>query len=1135
MQRALILGCLLASSQAFFGQAIATSSIEGQVVNQITGAPIPRAALSLRLNPTRATRPGEPPRNVNATIDVESDAQGRFAFHNLEAGGYQITAQRQGFIDARARGGVAANSVASQLFLGEAQQLTGYLVRLTPQSVIAGKVVDADGDPVAGCQVRALRWGYSNGVRQLMPYLFSGMALTTNDLGAYRLAGLPPGSYYVEASPRNQNQNRVPIYPQQPLPDQPQMIYATTYHPSATEASAATAIRVAEGVEVTGIDIKLAKTKAFTIRGQVVDPDAPPGRPGFATLRPRNGVSAGVFPGYSTSSMNGTFVISGVPPGSYDLVAQRANISANTSVSPGIGSGSPSAGLAATAVVPIEVRDRNLDGIIVTLLPSFDVQGVVKFAQAAQCGSYGMTVGLSQPGGVYYGPMPQQAQVGEDFKFTLKNVGSSTYAVNVNNPGSCYVQSVRFGGKEVADSGLSMDATGSLEITLAASSAMLRGSVMDAAGKTPPRAYVTALRKGSPPSSYRQAFATTGSFTFPNLPPGTYDVFAWEQLDTNAVRSAEFLKQFESRGKSVTLDEKGSSALQLTIIPASETAETDTPAPAEPPRAKGSLEGRVVEAGSNAPMRNASVVLRNMSGPAMTSNGLRENVAEADEEGRFAFPDLDPGSYTIQARRQGFGEAAAAGPAGAMGESLIVGEGQRIANYVLRLSPRSVISGKVVDDAGDPVSRVQVTAFRYVYTQGQRRMVPAAQRVQTDDLGQYRIANLAPGIYYLSATRGNDPLFPNMFVATRGGDLPMLEIQGSGSSLRTVESLPEPVAGEAEMGYAPVWYPSAPAPEAASAVTVKAGADTPSIDFTLRKSPVWRIRGQVVDPAADPARPPTITLSPKGSPLMMPTGRASAQARDGSFEISGVPPGSYVLTARAATGPQAGPVGGLQTRMALRTIEVKDASIDGVRLEIASGRALKGSLKVEGGGTFSSGLLSFNSPEGGSARATSLANDGSLTIRNVFPTVYSMELPSLTGSPYGNCYVKSVRYGGREFPQWAIDLSGEGQLDIVLSAKAATLEGLAVDPQGKPAANAAIVIASATAGEPLRTGTADASGQFYFAGLHPGDYRVFAWDAAAPEASDAPASLAPFEASSKPVTLAESAREKIQVTAIAPK
>ena len=96
------------------------------------------------------------------------------------------------------------------------------------------------------------------------------------------------------------------------------------------------------------------------------------------------------------------------------------------------------------------------------------------------------------------------------------------------------------------------------------------------------------------------------------------------------------------------------------------------------------------------------------------------------------------------------------------------------------------------------------------------------------------------------------------------------------------------------------------------------------------------------------------------------------------------------------------------------------------------------------------------------------------------------------------------------------------------------MEGTVVDAQGKPVANAAIVIAPANGAGPLITGTADAGGAFYFAGVRPGDYRVFAWDAAVPEASDPPPSLAPFESAGKLVTLAESARQKIQVTAIAP-
>jgi hypothetical protein len=132
----------------------------------------------------------------------------------------------------------------------------------------------------------------------------------------------------------------------------------------------------------------------------------------------------------------------------------------------------------------------------------------------------------------------------------------------------------------------------------------------------------------------------------------------------------------------------GGTRIQLTAIPASETTDPDPPVPAQPPQAKGSLEGRVVEAGSDAPLQYAIVVLRHMSFLSVaTFNGRPQYIAEADEEGRFVFPDLEPGSYSIQARRPGFAAVKAAGPAGVTGELLIVGEGQRIANYVLRMSP----------------------------------------------------------------------------------------------------------------------------------------------------------------------------------------------------------------------------------------------------------------------------------------------------------------------------------------------------------------------------------------------------------------------------------------------------------------
>ena len=316
----------------------------------------------------------------------------------------------------------------------------------------------------------------------------------------------------------------------------------------------------------------------------------------------------------------------------------------------------------ATAVLPIEVRDRNLDGITVKLVPSFDVQGVVKFAPAARCDASGMTVGLSPAPGISYGGYVRAAQIGSDSRFTLKNVGPFTYTVNLMNAGPCYVQSVQYAGKEVAGFG---PVHGCNRRPGNHPRGVQRDGARNRGGR---RRRLSAARLGDAHAQRRPVFLfppadSSTDFTFSSLPPGTYEVFAWERVDTSAARSPEFLKQFESRAKVVTVEADGSTRIQLTAIPASETTDPDSPVPAQPPRAEGSLEGRVVEAGSSEPLKYASVVLRNMSGPMMTSSGLRENVAEADEEGRFAFPDLEPGSYSIQARRPGFVAVGAVGPA----------------------------------------------------------------------------------------------------------------------------------------------------------------------------------------------------------------------------------------------------------------------------------------------------------------------------------------------------------------------------------------------------------------------------------------------------------------------------------------
>jgi len=148
---AALFACLCAAGPAMFGQAVpAKGSIEGQVVDAKTNAPIKKAAITLQ-GSMPFLRPGQPP-SQNGPLTAETDEKGNFSFHDLDAGNYTIRAQHQGYVTFPFQGYPNAAVV-----LGRGQDLKGVVVKLTPQAVITGKVLDEDGEAVQGAQVAVLR------------------------------------------------------------------------------------------------------------------------------------------------------------------------------------------------------------------------------------------------------------------------------------------------------------------------------------------------------------------------------------------------------------------------------------------------------------------------------------------------------------------------------------------------------------------------------------------------------------------------------------------------------------------------------------------------------------------------------------------------------------------------------------------------------------------------------------------------------------------------------------------------------------------------------------------------------------------------------------------------------------------
>src|SRR5262245_64833610 len=160
------------------------------------------------------------------------------------------------------------------------------------------------------------------------------------------------------------------------------------------------------------------------------------------------------------------------------------------------------------------------------------------------------------------------------------------------------------------------------------------------------------------------------------------------------------------------------------------------------------IRGRVVESPGNRPLSRVEIRAGSDTGPQAS--------ALTDAEGRYELTDLPAGTYTVAATkanyiRTSWGEQRAEGP----GKRITLVDGQRLDNISMSLRRAGVVTGKIVDEFGDPVTDVFVGAMRYQYVQGSRRLMPSGRGGQTNDIGEFRVYGLSPGQYYISATLRN--------------------------------------------------------------------------------------------------------------------------------------------------------------------------------------------------------------------------------------------------------------------------------------------------------------------------------------------------------------------------------------------
>lgn len=512
----------------------------------------------------------------------------------------------------------------------------------------------------------------------------------------------------------------------------------------------------------------------------------------------------------------------------------------------------------------------------------------------------------------------------------------------------------------------------------------------------------------------------------------------------------------------------------------------------------GTMEGRAVDAKTGGPLTKVRVTLRPGTEPASSENtALPGAVTAAD--GTFAIRGVAPGRYYLMADRAGYvTQAYGARRPGGPAPLLTLQPGAHLKDLSVRLTRCGVVAGRVFDEDGDPVRNARIMAMRSGYVQGKRQLFPAGTTT-TNDLGEYRLFDLEPGRYFFSATyRSHSESIPGV-----------------------------------EEDYVPAYYRGGTDPDFALPVDVGAGEQVPGIDFRLTRARTVKIRGRVTNTVTPPpgatARV-SLDLVPRGALAAAFSGRNNVPvSAEGEFNLSGVTPGGYLLTAAVS---QSG-----HRYSASAALDVSSSDITGINLVVGPGLTLFGRVRALEARPvdFRRLRVLLNPGEGSTSavRSAEIRQDGSFTLPEVSDGDYSIGVSGVVPAGF---YTRSVQTGGKEVFASGIHLGGgqrPDELDIVLDATGGVIEGVALDEKQQPAAGAAVVLVP---DEPARkqsyayrTDVSDKEGHFILSAVRPGEYKLFVWPDLEEGAYFDPEFLKPYESLGERVSVRANSRENKQL------
>jgi hypothetical protein len=487
-------------------------ALAGTVVNRLSGAPVRNARVWL-----------------SSGEQVESDTTGAFSFAHLVAGQYGVAAFKAGFEEGEP---VAVDLSASRADLA---------IRLTPLASIVGKIADADGEPVAGVVVVAMRSQIVEGWRRGVP---AGQAIT-DDRGQYRIPWLPAGRYLVQAA--GYDEHTFAGEPEAALKSSD--AFAPVYFGDSRDRALAPLLTLAPGAEAHA-DISIALRTGHRIRGRLVGLK-PYTQPVLKLL------SGDEDLGLNRSSVNfatGHFEIRNVFDGAYRLRVT------------GVGADDRPLG----GEQEIQVAGRDVEDVSLALGPGFVIKGTVRIGgptepadkESIQQALDEFFLGLASPDGPTLNSEPAV-----DGAFRIPSAIPGKYRVGFLLPAPLYVSSARSGDTDLlADPQLVLRSSppADIEVVLRADGGSIEGTLAPEIMRDGPVCVLLvpeSLRR--PPEA---ACTGDGSFDFGGVAPGSYRLHAWNGKAEVEYNAPQVLRTLAGSGTRVDVQPSASAEIQLKTL-----------------------------------------------------------------------------------------------------------------------------------------------------------------------------------------------------------------------------------------------------------------------------------------------------------------------------------------------------------------------------------------------------------------------------------------------------------------------------------------------------------------------------------------------------------------------------------------